>query len=114
MKTYQLSTKGPYGSSLKIAPLTTEEVKNQNNCFEVTGDAENPIEPESVLPDLTGFKVIHLVEKKLYDLLPILLVIQLIGNEVMNGFTCEKWEYSSSEGDKSNKYSLWLKKEVGC
>jgi len=38
----------------------------------------------------------------------------LIGNEVMNGFTCEKWEYSSSEGDKSNKYSLWLKKEVGC
>jgi len=92
MITYQLSDKGDFGSSIKIAPLTTEEVQNQNNCFEVSGDADEPVEPESILPDLTGF--------------------ELMGNEVMNGFTCEKWEYSSSEGDKSNKYSLWLKKEV--
>ena len=62
MKTYQLSNKGPYGSSIKIAPLTTEEVKNQNNCFEVAGSADEPVEPENVLPDLTDFKVMTQLE----------------------------------------------------
>ena len=68
MKTYQLSDKGDFGSSIKIAPLTTEEVKNQNNCFEVSGDADEPVEPESILPDLTGFEVIN-SSARLYHLL---------------------------------------------
>ena len=35
-----------------------------------------------------------------------------MGNEIMNGLPCEKWQYSSAFGDKSSTYTLWLKKEV--
>lgn len=91
MKTYQFANEGPFGSAKKIAPLTTETVQNQNSCFGVYGDADEPVQPESVLPDISDFK--------------------LIGNEVMNGFTCEKWEYLSDIDGRSNKYTLWLKKE---
>ena len=57
MKTFQLAHDGPYGSSKKVAPMTTETVKNQLNCFEVKGDAEDPVQPQGILPDITNFKV---------------------------------------------------------
>jgi hypothetical protein len=30
----------------------------------------------------------------------------------MNGVTCEKWEYLNNYGDKSNRYTLWLQRQV--
>jgi len=92
MKTYQSAKDGPFGSSKKIAPLTTETVHNKISCFGVDGSADEPVEPESILPDITDFK--------------------LMGNEIMNGLPCEKWQYSSAFGDKSSTYTLWLKKEI--
>lgn len=88
MKTYQLANEGPYGSAKKIAPMTTETVKNQLNCFQTSGSAEEPVEAQGVLPDISDFK--------------------LIGIEVMNGQSCEKWEYISTVGDKTNRYTMWL------
>jgi len=57
VKTYQLSKLGEFGSSLKVAPVTTEKVQNLDSCLQVNGSSEHRIEPQSILPDLTGFKV---------------------------------------------------------
>lgn len=61
MKTYQLANEGPYGTAKKIAPMTTETVKNQLNCFQTSGSAEEPVEAQGVLPDISNFKVPILV-----------------------------------------------------
>ncbi|WP_348240804.1 hypothetical protein, partial [Salmonella enterica] len=41
VKTYQLSATvfKPYGTSIKIAPVTTEEVLNQDTCLQVNGSS---------------------------------------------------------------------------
>lgn len=57
VKTYQLGQKGSYGSSIKIAPITTEEVQNADTCLEVPGSAEQTIDPQTVLPDISHFQV---------------------------------------------------------
>ena len=62
LKTYQLANDGPFGSSKKVTPMTTEEVRNQMNCFAASGDEDDPVEPQSVVPDLTNFKVFISIE----------------------------------------------------
>lgn len=57
-KTYQLSNKGSFGASLKIVPVTTETETNNIKCLEVNGTEQIHISPQSVLPDLSNFKVI--------------------------------------------------------
>lgn len=57
MQTFQLSKEGPFGVSKKVTPMTTEEVRNQLNCFQVEGSSEEPVEAQGVLPDTTNFKV---------------------------------------------------------
>lgn len=52
---------GEFGSSLKVAPVTTEKVHNLDSCLKVSGSNESRIEPQSILPDLTGFKVWHII-----------------------------------------------------
>lgn len=58
VKTYQLGTFGQFGSSLKIAPVTTETELNANTCLQVNGTEEFSITPQSVLPSLVGFECI--------------------------------------------------------
>ena len=41
-----------------------------------------------------------------------MFVMKLAGTEVVNGVTCEKWEYVTSYGDKSNRYTMWLQRQV--
>lgn len=55
VKTYQLADK-KYGTSLKIAPVTTEEALNIRTCLQVNGTNEDKIEPQSVLPSLINFE----------------------------------------------------------
>lgn len=57
MKTYQLANEGRYGTAKKIAPMTTESVKNQLSCFQTEGDADEPVQPQGILPDISSFKV---------------------------------------------------------
>jgi hypothetical protein len=56
-KTYQLANEGQYGTAKKIAPMTTETVKNQLNCFQTFGSADEPVQVQGVLPDISNFKV---------------------------------------------------------
>lgn len=58
VKTYQLSGVTKYGSSLKVAPITTERELNSNKCLQVNGSVEAKIEPQSVLPSLVDFECI--------------------------------------------------------
>ncbi|XP_021934298.1 digestive cysteine proteinase 1 isoform X2 [Zootermopsis nevadensis] len=89
VKTYQLSKFGEFGSSLKVAPVTTEKVHNLDSCLQVNGSSESRIEPQSILPDLTGFK--------------------FLGEELVNGLTCEKWQLLETKGMKVNKYTMWIR-----
>lgn len=89
VKTYQLSNKGLYGKSLKIAPITTETVLNQETCLEVDGTSESKIQPQNIIPDTTG--------------------MECIGEEIVNGVNCEKWRMVQEIGGKTNKYTLWIK-----
>lgn len=55
VKTYQLADEG-FGTSLKIAPITTEEVENARTCLQVNGTADDKIVPQIVLPSLISFE----------------------------------------------------------
>lgn len=57
MKTYQLSRQGTYGTSLKIAPVTTDEKANEITCLQVNGTSENRIQPQAILPDCREFSL---------------------------------------------------------
>jgi hypothetical protein len=57
VKTYQLSKNGTNGLSLKVAPMTTETELNKISCFHAYGIPDATIEPQSVLPDVSDFKV---------------------------------------------------------
>lgn len=59
VKTYQLAHEGPFGTAKKVAPMTTETVKNQLNCFGAQGDADSPVQAQGVLPDITNFQVYY-------------------------------------------------------
>ena len=56
-KTYQLSKAYKYGTMMKIVPVTTEKEMNEVSCLQVNGTSNFSVEPQSILPDLTGFKV---------------------------------------------------------
>lgn len=58
VKTYQLSHKGQYGASIKIAPITTETVTNEDTCLQVNGTSDLKIRPQTILPDASEMEVI--------------------------------------------------------
>ncbi|XP_014483749.1 PREDICTED: digestive cysteine proteinase 1 [Dinoponera quadriceps] len=89
VKTYQLSHKEQYGASIKIAPVTTESVINEDTCLQVNGTKDMKIEPQSILPDTHEMKC--------------------IGEEMINGLMCEKWRLVQEIGEKTNKYTLWIR-----
>lgn len=88
VKTYQLSAMGPYGASIKIAPVTTEDELNARTCLQVNGTADYGIRPQSILPSLVGF--------------------ECVGEETIDGQETEKWQLVETIGQKVNKYTMWL------
>lgn len=109
MKTYQMTKEGKYGVAKKVAPMTTETVKNQINCFQAEGTEDEKVEAQSILPDISNFKVQLLL---LSHLTSIHFAMQLVGSEVVNGITCEKWQYVTAYGEKSNRYTMWIQRQV--
>lgn len=57
VKTFQLMNKGEYGASIKIAPITTETVTNEETCLQVNGTIDMKIEPQSIVPDPSEMEV---------------------------------------------------------
>nr|XP_034183715.1 digestive cysteine proteinase 1 isoform X3 [Osmia lignaria] len=89
VKTFQLSGKGSYGISIKIAPITTESILNEETCLEVNGTSQLKIQPQTIIPDTLG--------------------MECIGEEIVNGLLCEKWRLVESINEKINKYTLWIR-----
>lgn len=89
VKTFQLSHKGQYGASIKIVPVTTESISNEDTCLEVNGTINLKIQPQSIIPDTSE--------------------MECIGEEMINGLMCEKWRLVQEIGDKTNKYTLWIR-----
>ncbi|XP_020293033.1 digestive cysteine proteinase 1 [Pseudomyrmex gracilis] len=89
VETYQLSDRGLYGSSIKVAPVTTETFTNVNMCLEVNGTSDMKIQTQSIVPDTSG--------------------MECIGEEMINGLLCEKWRLVEEVGGKTNKYTLWIR-----
>jgi len=57
VKTFQLAHKGQYGASIKIAPITTETIINENTCLQVNGTNNLKIQPQSIIPDTFEMEV---------------------------------------------------------
>lgn len=57
VKTFQLTRKGEYGTSIKIAPITTETVSNKETCLQVNGTVNFKIQPQSIVPDTSEMEV---------------------------------------------------------
>ncbi|XP_012273561.1 digestive cysteine proteinase 1 [Orussus abietinus] len=89
VKTFQLKNEGPYGASIKLAPITTETLSNKETCLQVNGTDDFKITPQTIIPDTLG--------------------MECIGEEMIGGLQCEKWRLVQSFGDKVNKYTLWIR-----
>ncbi|KAL1501117.1 hypothetical protein ABEB36_006503 [Hypothenemus hampei] len=87
VQTYQLGNSG-FGTSIKIAPITTETQLNVRTCLQVNGTISYNISPQTVLPVLDEF--------------------QYSGDEVIEGVTTQKWTLTNTIGEKVNKYALWV------
>nr|CAD7424901.1 unnamed protein product [Timema monikensis] len=90
VKTYQLSNFGSkYGSTVKVVPVTTETELNKDTCLRINGSSSDPVSVQSILPDTTGF--------------------ENLGFDVLNGVNVEKWRLVVTNGEKINKYNLWIR-----
>jgi hypothetical protein len=38
-----------------------------------------------------------------------LFFLQFLGEELVNGLTCEKWRLVDAKGTKVNKYTMWIR-----
>nr|CAD7443466.1 unnamed protein product [Timema bartmani] len=94
VKTYQLSNFGSkYGSTVKVVPVTTETELNKDTCLRINGSSSDPVSVQSILPDTTGF--------------------ENLGLDVLNGVNVEKWRLVVTNGEKINKYNLWIRVTCG-
>lgn len=57
VKTFQLANKGSYGASIKVVPVTTESILNEETCLQVNGSSDFKIQPQTIIPDTTGMEV---------------------------------------------------------
>lgn len=58
VKTYQLTSEGAFGTSLKIAPITTDDQMNKETCLQVNGTEEMKIDVQGVLPNVKNFTLV--------------------------------------------------------
>ncbi|KAK9890966.1 hypothetical protein WA026_013304 [Henosepilachna vigintioctopunctata] len=88
VQTYQLPNVTPYGTSIKIAPVTNEEQTNVKTCLQVNGTENSQVEAQIMLPILDDF--------------------ECEGEEIVNGVQTEKWLLQQTIGQKVNKYTMWV------
>ncbi|XP_048414119.1 digestive cysteine proteinase 2-like isoform X2 [Stegostoma tigrinum] len=90
--TLQHGFEKPAGISYKISPETTETEINVIKCFRVNGTVDDPIFPQSVFPNLEGFKFIK--------------------EEDYKGQHCSVWQNIIYKNQKKNNYTIWITKST--
>lgn len=58
VKTYQLTQSGVFGTSFKVAPVTTDDEPNKITCLQVNGTEHRQIKQQPILPDCREFQLI--------------------------------------------------------
>lgn len=89
VKTYQLTGEFKYGTSLKFAPVSTDDYLNRDTCLQVNGTSDYRIQVQSILPDVGNFS--------------------LLGTVDYNGVKCDKFQLEEVIGQKKNVYTLWVR-----
>jgi hypothetical protein len=89
VKTYQLTSEGKYGASLKVAPVSTKDYFNKDTCLQVNGTEDNKIKVQTVLPFVKNYSLVGTVDFK--------------------GFSCDKFKFEETIGQKKNVYTLWVR-----
>jgi Cathepsin propeptide inhibitor domain (I29) len=89
VKTYQLTKEGQYGTSLKLAPVSTNDFMNKEICLQVNGTSLYSIQVQSILPNVKNFSLVDTVD--------------------YNGFKCDRFRYEETIGEKKNVYMLWVR-----
>ncbi|KAG8326222.1 hypothetical protein J6590_047591 [Homalodisca vitripennis] len=84
VKTYQLSKDGKFGTYYKLEPVLTTI-----RCFKTEGTLHKKVLPQSILPDMTGYKFKEEAE--------------------MRGVKAEKWERVSVSDTVFTVYLFWKK-----
>ncbi|XP_070555832.1 digestive cysteine proteinase 1-like [Ptychodera flava] len=87
-KTYLLGSKGPYGATYIISPMTDKTKTTSDACFFTNGTTEAPVVPQTALPDLAKFVS--------------------IGKSIVRGITVDTWQYVSKEGGKTSTYTMYI------
>ncbi|XP_051727712.1 uncharacterized protein LOC127500543 isoform X2 [Ctenopharyngodon idella] len=83
-----------YGVIYQITPFIPDTDENDTiKYFQLKGTKEDPIRPQSALPDLQGFEF-----EKMED---------------CAGVQCEVWKKVTQAGHKKNTYRLWVKRPEG-
>jgi len=95
VQTYQIGGDGEssWGTTMKIALMTTETVMNEKHCFQVNGTSAAPVQPQTIFPDMTGF--------------------QLTGSQTRGLVECNVWQNTTTFGSKKNTYTLYQNKHSG-
>ncbi|CAD7080373.1 unnamed protein product [Hermetia illucens] len=89
VKTYQLTHEHDFGTSLKLAPISTDSELNKETCLQVNGTRESPVEIQAILPNAKSFI--------------------LAGTEIIMGMSCDRFVLEEMIGQKKNVYTLWVR-----
>ncbi|KAG5671826.1 hypothetical protein PVAND_002001 [Polypedilum vanderplanki] len=89
VKTYQLKHEGQYGTSLKFAPITTNDFTNKEVCLQVNGTGDYHIDVQAILPNVKNFTLLDTV--------------------TFRGYQCDRFVYSETIGQKKNDYMLYVR-----
>ncbi|XP_056336490.1 counting factor associated protein D-like [Danio aesculapii] len=90
VRTFLIGNDLDYGAIYQIRPvLPTNDIR----CFQLKGTKEEPIQPQSAMPDVQGFEF-----EKMED---------------CKGVQCEVWKTITQVGHKKNTYRLWVTRPEG-
>lgn len=89
VKTYQLVHENQFGTSLKVAPISTNEFMNKETCLQVNGSSEYKITVQSILPNVRNFSLLDTVDYM--------------------GFKCDRFRLEETLYGKKNVYTLWVR-----
>nr|AAI34972.1 Zgc:103438 protein [Danio rerio] len=89
-RTFLIGNDLDYGAIYQIKPVLPPSVIK---CFQLKGTKEEPIRPQSAMPDVQGFEF-----EKMED---------------CKGVQCEVWKTVTEAGHKKNTYRLWVTRPEG-
>lgn len=109
---YYLTKTGQYGTMYKIVPETTNGSHyNVMTCFAIPGMSSAPLTVQSVLPDISQYKVRKNDDNK-YTLS--FVFFQFVTNTTYQASQVSVYMSSNAVGSKNNNYTLLVDASTGA